>query len=250
MNIEHLQSQLKRIRMSGILETLESRLTQARENNLAPGELLGLILQDEIERRDVVSLAKRINRAKFEEKKTLEELRFDKYPVKVQQDIRELSTGHYLQQNQHILIVGPTGTGKTHLAQAFGHQACRQGYSVHFIHANTLFRKLHASKADDSWDKLFRKLLVFDLLIIDDFGLKNLTHTQADDVYELIAERYLKKSIIVTSNRKVEGWVELFPDPVMANAALDRLSNLSHHLVLEGGSYRRERRPKLVSENV
>lgn len=145
--------------------------------------------------------------------------------------------------------MGPTGTGKTHLAQAFGHQACRQGYSVHFIHANMLLRRFHASRADDSWEKLFRKLLCFDLLIIDDFGLKNLTHSQADDVYELIAERYLKKSIIVTSNRKVEGWVELFPDPVMANAVLDRLSNLSHHIVLEGSSYRRERRPATATLN-
>jgi DNA replication protein DnaC len=249
MNIEHLQAQLKRVRMGGILETLESRLVQARESNLSHTELLGLILQDELQRREVMSLSKRIKQAKFEEKKTLEELRFDRYPVKVQQIIRDLANGSYLESNQHILIVGPTGTGKTHLAQAFGHQACRQGYSVHFIHANLLLRKLHGSRADNSWEKLFRKLLSFDLLIIDDFGLKNLTHTQADDIYELIAELYLKKSIIVTSNRKVEGWVELFPDPVMANAALDRLSNLSHHIVLEGQSYRRERRPTTTAIN-
>jgi DNA replication protein DnaC len=249
MNIEHLQTQLKKICMSGVLETLETRLAQARENNLSHAELLELIFQDEVQRRDVVSFAKRINRAKFEEKKTLEELKFDRYPIKTQRVIRDLTTGSYLKENQHILIVGPTGTGKTHLAQAFGHQACRQGYSVHFIHANMLLRTFHASRADNSWEKLFRKLLGFDLLIIDDFGLKNLTHTQAEDVYELIAERYLKKSIIVTSNRKVEGWVELFPDPVMANAALDRLSNLSHHIVLEGQSYRRERRPTIAELN-
>ena len=249
MNIEHLQTQLKRIRMSGILETLESRLAQARENSLSHAELLELILQDEIQRRDVVSLSKRISRAKFEEKKTLEDLRFDRYPIRVQQIIRDLTNGNYLESKQHILIVGPTGTGKTHLAQAFGHHACRQGYSVHFIHANMLLRHLHASRADNTWEKSFRKLLFFDLLIIDDFGLKNLTHNQADDIYELIAERYLKKSIIVTSNRKVEGWVELFPDPVMANAALDRLSNLSHHIVLEGPSYRRERRPATTAIN-
>ncbi len=246
MNIEHLQAQLKRIRMGGILETLESRLSQAKENNLTHSELLELIFQDEIQRRDIVSLSKRLSRAKFEEKKTLEDLRFDRYPIKIQKIIRDLTSDTYLKNNQHILIVGPTGTGKTHLAQAFGHQACRQGYSVHFIHANVLLRSLHASRADDGWEKLFRKLLSFDLLIIDDFGLKNLTHSQADDVYELIAERYLKKSIIVTSNRKVEGWVELFPDPVMANAALDRLSNLSHHIVLEGPSYRREKRPIMI----
>lgn len=249
MNIEHLHAQLKKIRMGGILETLESRLAQARENNLSHTELLELIFQDEVQRREIVSLAKRLNQAKFEEKKTLEDLRFDRYPIKVQQIIRDLTGGNYLKSNQHIIIVGPTGTGKTHLAQAFGHQACRQGYSVHFIHANMLLRRFHASRADDSWEKLFRKLLCFDLLIIDDFGLKNLTHSQADDVYELIAERYLKKSIIVTSNRKVEGWVELFPDPVMANAALDRLSNLSHHIVLEGSSYRRERRPATATLN-
>lgn len=141
--------------------------------------------------------------------------------------------------------MGPTGTGKTHLAQALGHQACRQGKSVRFIRAQALHHILTASRADRSWQIELKKFLAPKLLIIDDFGLQALTVTQAEDIYELIAERYLKGSFIFTSNRKVEAWMDLFPDKVMANAALDRLSNQAHHIVLTGESYRRKNSPML-----
>lgn len=245
MNIEQLQSQLKRLRMTGLLETLEQRLLQAQEKNLVPLEFLELILQDEIERREGIAFGQRLRRAQFEEVKTLEKLDLNRYALKIQSMIKDLIYSRYIQNHQHVLIMGPTGAGKSHLAQGLGHQACRQGHSVYFVRANALLRQLHASRADHSWDKVFKKLLSCEVLIVDDFGLKNLDHDQADDIYELIAERYLKKSIIVTSNRTLEGWVDLFPDPVVANAALDRLANLAYQLVLEAPSHRREQRPML-----
>jgi DNA replication protein DnaC len=153
-------------------------------------------------------------------------------------------TGHYLKEHQHILIVGPTGTGKTHLAQALGHQACRQGNQVRFIRAAVLLRELYASRADQTWNKAIKKFTSPELLIIDDFGLSTLSFTQAEDLYELITQRHLNSSIILTSNRKVEAWVDLFPDPAMGNAVVDRLANQSYHIVLEGESYRRQTRPK------
>jgi DNA replication protein DnaC len=240
-----LEDQLKRLRLSGILQTYQPRLEQARAHAFAYEEWLSLLLQDEIQRRDAQALAKRLTKAHFEQEKTFEGYDFNRYPVKVQQTIRSLMVGQYLEEQQHLLIMGPTGTGKTHLAQALGHQACRQGKKVRFIRANILFRELLASRADHTWEQQFKKLLHPELLIIDDFGLKAFSSTQAEDIYELIAERHLKSSFVITSNRTVEGLLELFPDPVMGNAALDRIAHRAHHLILEGESYRKKTRPQI-----
>ncbi len=167
-----------------------------------------------------------------------------RYPSEIQSTIRELICGQYLKNNQNVLIMGPTGTGKTHVAQALGHQACRQGKSVRFIRASAFYRELQASRADETWCKVFKQYLRPELLIIDDFGLKAMTIQQAEELYELIAERNQKGSIILTSNRYVDSWIKLFPDPVMGNAALDRISNNAYHLVFEGDSYRKNLRPQ------
>ena len=241
-----LTEQLKKLRLSGILDTFESRLTQARETALSHTEWLSLLFQDEIQCREAQSVLERFKRAQFEQEKTFEGYELARYPFATQQLIRDLMTGHYLQEQQHILVVGPTGTGKSHLAQALGHQACRQGKSVRFIRSAVLLRQTLASRADHTWEKTLKRLSAPDLLIIDDFGLSPLTFTQAEDFYELIAARHLHSSFILTSNRKIEAWVELFPDPAMGNAAVDRLANQAHHILLEGDSYRRQMRPPLA----
>ncbi|OPY85865.1 MAG: Chromosomal replication initiator protein DnaA [Syntrophorhabdus sp. PtaU1.Bin153] len=150
-----------------------------------------------------------------------------------------------MEKREHLLIYGSVGAGKTHLAQAIGHETCRRGYSVLFVKSVKMLRQLFASRADQSWERQVKKYLRPDLLIIDDFGLTALTPIQAEDIYEIVTERHSKSSIIVTSNGPPQDWVALFPDPVMANSALDRLSHHGHHIMIDGGeSYRRRLSPK------
>lgn len=245
MNLQHqLQDQLKTLRLGGFLQSLDLRLQQAQSTSLGYVEFLQLLVQDEVERREAKKLNLRLTRASFEEEKTLEGFDFSFNPKLNAKLIRDLGNCTFIEKKEHVLLYGSAGVGKSHIAQALGHQACRSGYEVLFTKAVKLLRFLLAGRADHSWEKRMKRYLTPDLLIIDDFGLSSLSPTQAEDFYEIIAERHLKSSIIITSNRPPQDWVPLFPDPVMANSALDRLVHHAHHLIIEGESYRKKLSPK------
>ena len=241
----HLTGQLRTLKLGGFMETLELRIAQAQKDELSHMAFLALVVQDEIERRETRKLAVRIQKASFEEQKTLEGFDFS-FNHKIKRGVvTDLATCLFVEKREHVLICGSAGVGKTHLAQALGHEACRRGFSVLFVKAARMFRHLYASRADQSWEKQIKKYLYPDLLIIDDFGLTALTPIQAEDVYEIVAERHLRSSTIITSNRPPQDWVALFPDPVMANSALDRLSHHANHIIIDGGeSYRKKLSPK------
>jgi DNA replication protein DnaC len=245
MNIDHhIVQQLKILRLGGFLETLDLRLKEAQEEDCDHLSFLQLMLQDEIERREARRLTQRLSRASFEEEKTLEGFDFSFNPKIKRALINNLATCIFIERKEHVLIYGPAGVGKTHLAQAIGHEACRKGYDVLFVKAIKMLRSLHAARADHSWEKRIKKFLRPQLLIIDDFGLTALTPAQAEDFYEIVTERHLKSSMIINSNRPPQDWIPLFPDPVMANSALDRLAHHAHHIIIGGGeSYRKKLRP-------
>lgn len=202
----HLMSQLRTLRLGGFAETLDLRSTQAQKDELSHLAFLTLMVQDEIERREAKKLALRVQKASFEEEKTLEGFDFSFNPKIKRGMVTDLATCLFVEKKEHVLIYGSPGVGKTHLAQAIGHEACRRGYSVLFVKSVRMLRNLFASRADQSWEKQVRKYLHPDLLIIDDFGLTALTPLQAEDIYEIITERHLKSSLLITSNRPPQDW--------------------------------------------
>lgn len=232
---------LKRLRLSGMLDTLELRTRQAVDDSLNYDEFLYRILQDEVERREAKQLHKRLKRAGFEQSKTLEGFDFQFNPKIAKAPIIDLATCRFVAQRENVLLIGPAGVGKSHIAQSLGHRACRAGYSTLYQPAHELLSGLRAARADQSWDRQMKRLCTVDLLIVDDLGLRPLAADEPVDLYELIRRRYERGSLMITSNRDVEEWYPLFGDALLASAALDRLLHHAHRLTMEGDSYRNPR---------
>lgn len=229
---------LKRLRLSGILETLDVRNTQAIEGQWSYVQFLARLLEDEVERRAQKQLALRIRRAGVNTTKTLEGFDFSFNPSLNRQQVLDLSTCSFVRQRRNVLICGPTGVGKTHLAQAFTHEACRRGYTALFVNTYKMLQHISGGRADGTLERRLQTYLRPDLLVLDDFGLKPLPPAGPGDLYDIINERYERGSILLTSNRAPEEWPDLFCDPLLASAGLDRLTHRAHIIVITGASFR------------
>lgn len=236
---------IKRLKLFGMSETLASRLDQAKANKLSYEELLMLLLEDQEQSQTHLALQRRIKTAKFEEPSTFNNFELLHYSQEANQSIRNLMTGNFIREKNHVIIMGPVGTGKTHLAQSLGMLACEHKKKVCFVRANDLLNKFHQSKAHEGFLKLFNRYTKYDMLILDDFGLKSLSAEQSADLYDLIAAIHVNSMLVITTNRKIEGWSDVFYDPIMANAALDRVVNKAYRVVLDGESYRKKFIPKV-----
>jgi DNA replication protein DnaC len=232
---------LKRLRLSGILETLEARNQQAIDGKWTYVEFLARLLEDEVERRGQKQLYLRIRRAAINTTKTLEGFDFNFNPGLNRQQILDLSTCGYIRQKRNVLICGPTGVGKTHLAQALAHEACRKGYTALFVNTYRMLQHINGGRADGTLEKRFQTYLRPDLLVLDDFGLKGLHAPGPEDLYDIINTRYERGSIILTSNRAPDEWPDLFGDPLLASAGLDRLNHNAAVVVITGTSFRTQR---------
>ena len=251
-DLPQLETKMRMLKLSGMVDTLNMRLDQAQKEGLAFTHFLEILLEDEVQHRANKRLATRISRARFEEEKNLEGFDFSFNPKLPAAYIRELATCQFIERKESVILCGPVGVGKTHLAQALGHQACRAGYNALFIKASRLLADLGGGRADDTWEKRVQHYLKPHLLILDDFAMKEFTKTQAEDLYELIDRRHHTSSLIVTANRAPKDWYPLFPNPVIAESALDRLVSSAHLITLTGKSYRSMLRPDkdLVKEVV
>jgi DNA replication protein DnaC len=239
---------LKRLRLSGILQTLEVRNQQAIEGQWSYIDFLARLLEDEVERRAQRQLQLRIRRAAINTTKTLEGFDFNFNPSINRQQVLDLSTCTWIRQKRNALICGPTGVGKTHLAQALTHEACRRGYTALFTNTYKLLRHINGGRADGTLERRFQTYLRPDLLVLDDFGLKLLHPPAPEDLYDVINERYERGSIMLTSNRAPEEWLDLFGNPLLASAGLDRLTHRAHMIVVTGTSFRAHGAPQPEKE--
>lgn len=242
-----LKTVLKRLKLSGLVPVLPDRAAYAAKADLQPLDFLELVLQDEIDRREHKNLTNRLDRAGFIDGHTFEDFDWDA-PVTFDRDrVRDLFSLSFLERREDVLFLGPVGVGKTFLACALGHSACRAGHKVLFLRSDHLLRIIHQSRADNSTERVIRSLLAPDLLIVDDFGLRRLSAQQSSDFYEVVIERHRRASTILTSNRSIEEWIPLFDDPILAQSALDRLAHNAYQVVIEGDSYRTRQRPGAAS---
>lgn len=233
-----LIQKLKQLRLSGVLDTLDIRNRQAIEQKMSFTDFLMQLVHDEVERRDQKKLTTRLRRANFPGEKTLENFNFDVRPTLNRQWIFDLATCAFIEEKSNVLVVGPSGVGKSHLAQALGHTACRRGYDTVYMPMTKMLAHLNTGRADGTYDRRFNNLVRADLLILDDFGLKTLRSPADEDFHELVAERYERGPIILTSNRDFSEWGSAFSNPLLAAATVDRLRHNAHCMVIDGESFR------------
>ena len=240
-----LVSALKRLKLGRIADTLGERLVLADKQEMTFEELLLLVLTDEIARRENTAADNRASEARLDGGMRLE--LWDK-SAKVSFDKRmlaELTSLRFLESHRHVVVLGPVGVGKTFVAQALAHIACRHGYHVRFTRADEMLRKLRQSRFDNSREAEMSLLTSVDLLVLDDFALEPMSKEESKDVYQLFLERTGRASMIVTSNRDTAEWLAMFDDMLLAQSAVDRFKNSAYDFVIEGESYRSRLKPKL-----
>jgi len=249
MELKHqLTPKLKHLRLSGILDTLDARTQQAIEGKWSYIEFLSRLLEDEVERRNQKQLGLRLRRGAINPTKTLETFDFQFNPQINRQQVLALAGCDYIRQKHNLLLCGPSGVGKTHLSQALAQEAARQGFQVLFVNTHKMLQHIGGGRADGTLDKRLAAYLRPDLLVLDDFGLKPLAPPAPEDMYDIINERYERGSILLTSNRAPAEWPELFRDPLLASAGLDRLTHRAEVLIIRGMSFRAQGRAKLEQE--
>jgi len=244
MSTHPLLPKLRQLKLSGMLQTLDVRAAQAIERQLSPVEFLALLLDDELERRSQQHLVLNLALSGCDSLKTLAQFDFLAAPGVNRSLIQDLATCVFIPRKENILLCGPTGVGKSHLANAIAIEALKRDFRVISKPTHRLLNDLQAARASGSYPRLLARCLHCDLLVLDDFGLQTLSPQAVQDLYEIITERYEHGSLIITSNRAFDEWGEVFNNDLLASAALDRLTHHTHTLTIRGDSFRQRNRKK------
>ena len=239
-NYAQIKEQLSNLKLAGIIDTLEQRIKQAEEGQLAYTEVLSLLLDDELELRRNRKIERLLTSAGLKGNQTLENFDFRANASINAVQIRELATLRFIEKAENIIFVGATGVGKSHMSSALAHLACRKNYKVSFYSFANLISELVRMESTNKVNSLLRTLIKADLLVIDDFAFKKISPQLAEYLYSIVDDRYQQRSTIFTSNRVIGDWMGIFPDPVMANAIMDRIAHNAHQITIKGESYRKK----------
>lgn len=236
--IDELVPVLKKLRLSGVLHSIDLRVAEAADDDLAPVEFLLRVLNDEVERREGKMLQQRLRKACFEHAKTIEDFDFRFNPAVPKSKVIDLATCGFVEHRRNVLLAGKSGVGKSHIAQAIGHRACLRGFKVLYVPAHDMLKQLRSARGDGTHERKLLRFTTPELLIVDDLGLRALAHDEPIDLYDVIRLRYERASTIVTSNRALEELPSIFGDQLLASAAMDRLLDDAHIIEIDGDSYR------------
>lgn len=231
-------SKLQTLKLAGIAKCLDIRNTYAVENQISYLSFLELLVEDELVNRQSNSYRKRFLSSKLSEDKSIQTYDFSYQPKIDKKKLLDLASCRFIHEKQNIIFMGNPGVGKTHLANAIGLEALKQGFKVQFLHATELIEQLLLARGNGSYPSAMKKLADLDCLIIDELGFKSMPKSSVDEFFEIIRRRYERKSIIITSNRNFEDWPIVFGDAVLANAIVDRIIHHSHVIRITGNSYR------------
>lgn len=243
-----LRASLKTLKLGKLIDTLPERLLLAKKNKMPYEELLLLLLRDEIDRRDSTATARRARSAGLDPDMVFERWDDSANVTFDRRVLDELVCLRFIQARRNVVVLGPVGVGKTFLATALGHVACRHRFQVHLTRADDMLKRLKQSRLDNSREAIMTELTTIDLLIIDDFAIESMTRDESRDIYQLFVERTGKAATIITSNRDTAEWIATFDDVLLAQSAVDRFINNAYDLVVEGESYRPRLKPTITGD--
>jgi DNA replication protein DnaC len=239
MHVVELERSLRQLHLSGMAAVIETRLRQAQAETMAPIDLIACLVSDELTLRADRLLQRRRKQAGFRDPdKTLDNFDFGFNPKMNRSLVFDLATGAFIAKHEDALFLGPGGTGKSHLAQAIGQAAILQGYKVLYREVHVLLDELADAAADGTRKDYMQSVGTVPLLVLDDFGMRKLPHTAAEDLLEVVMRRYERFSTLLTSNRPVEDWGKLLGDVAAVSAMLDRLLHHGHVLKCGPRSWR------------
>jgi DNA replication protein DnaC len=244
MNISELERSLRQLRLGGMAAVLETRLRQAQAEAMTPIDLIACLVSDELTRRSDRLLERRRKQAAFRDPgKTLDNFDWTFNPKINRSLIFDLATSTFIGKREDALFLGPGGTGKSHLAQAIGQAAILQGYKVLYREVHILLDELAEAVAEGTRKEYIESVTTVPLLILDDFGMRKLPHTAAEDLLEIVMRRYERCSTLLTSNRPVDDWGKMLGDVAAVSAMLDRLLHHGHVLKCGPRSWRTKTAP-------